>query len=123
MNRRFGVGILIVIVLALGALGIGVLAFNMGLAQGIAQSAQAGDGAPFNYAPYLFFPRPWGFGFGLFGFILFLLFLFLIFGLVRRLIWGGPLGWRYMRGGPANWGEGERQVPPFFEEWHRRAHA
>ena len=75
--------------------------------------------------PYAFYPRPWGFGLGFGGIFVFLLFLFLVFGLARRLMWGGYRGWR-MHGGPRHWDDetvNSTRVPPFFEEWHRQAHA
>ena len=126
MNRRFGFGLLGVIVLLLVALGVGAVAFNMGLAQGVAQSVQLGDGAPLRAAPYLFYPHAWGFGFGIGGIFIFLLLLFLIFALVRRLFWGGPWGGWGMRGRYGRWNDDpahETHAPPFFEEWHRQAHA
>jgi hypothetical protein len=124
MNRRFVERLLFVIVLLVAVLGVGVLAYNMGLAQGVAQSAQLSDGAPLRTLPYMFFPRLFGFGLG--GVIIGLFGLFLIFGLARRLMWGGSRhGW-WMRGGPGGWSDDPihaAHIPPFFEEWHRQAHA
>jgi hypothetical protein len=89
-----------VIVLALVALGGGLVGYQIGLSQAV-----AAEGARVAYWP--------GFGFG-FGW---LLFVFLIFALVFafRPRWGrgpgpgGPGGYR------SRWQEG-------FDEWHRRAH-
>ena len=103
-NSRFLLGL----VAAAVALGIGVVAFNMGVAQGMTQSAQALTPPPGTAYVYVW-PRPWGFGFG----FLFPLFFFAFWLLVvRNLFW--RRGWGSYRGG---------EVPPAFEEWHRRAHA
>jgi hypothetical protein len=129
MTRRFVLGILIALVLVAGAVTVGVYAYQFGVTQGIAQSdkiqvvaPEAGTGI-MPYYPYGWggrFFHPFGF-FGCFGFLLPLLFFFLLFGLVRRMLWGG-WGWR---GGHHGWGhrgwQGEG-VPPPFEEWHKRAH-
>ncbi len=127
MNRRFMTGLLFVVVLLVAVTGVGLVAFNMGMAQGVAQSVQLSDGGTaVRSVPYMFYPRPWGFGLGFGGVFVFLLFLFLVFGLARRLMWGGAYrGWR-MHGGPGRWSDDpahETRVPPFFEEWHRQAHA
>lgn len=120
MRGRFGLfGVLLIVVLALL---VGGVAYNWGLAAGQAQAVAPGTvGYPVAYGhPYGF-----GFGFGLFG----LLFFFLIFGLLisafRGRRWGGgPGGWG--RGmGPGGWGPGwggRYDVPPTFDDWHRRAH-
>src|SRR5262249_52677187 len=87
---------------------IGVLSYNAGLAQGMAHAAAVADGVP----PYAYawgWYRPWGFGF---GFPLFTL--IFAFFLLRGCLWGGP--WR------RRWDYYDRDVPPSFEEWHRRAH-
>jgi hypothetical protein len=95
-------------VLALAA-GIGVLAYNMGVAQGLAQSGRVLTGPP--AGPYVYvWPRPWGLAFGFFFPFLFVAFWFFF---VRSLFWG------------RRWGGGWHRdaVPPLFDEWHRRAHA
>jgi len=123
VNRRIVFGVLLVLVLIAGAVSLGAYAYNLGVAQGLAQSGELGDlppGAELRAFPYyggpFWFYRPFGFGFfGCFGP---LLFLFLIFVLFRGLWWGGRWGY-----GPG-WKHGhrEKRVPPPFEEWHRRAH-
>ncbi len=127
MTRRIVLGILIALALVAGAVAVGVSAYRFGLVQGLTQSdgpppqivvPEAGAGVyPYHErwgGPPFF--RPFGF-FGCFGFLLPLLFFFLIFGLVRRMLWGG---WGHRGGGHHGWrGEG---VPPPFEEWHKRAH-
>lgn len=127
MTRRIVLGILIALLLVAGAVMVGAYAYQFGVAQGLAQSdnlqvvvPEAGAGVyPYHSGwggPFFF--RPFGF-FGCFGFLLPLLFFFLLFGLARRILWGG-WGWRHHGWGPHGWrGEG---VPPMFEEWHKRAH-
>jgi hypothetical protein len=145
MTRRILIGILIVVLLAVGAAGVGLTAYRFGFVQGAVSNGQvqvvtAPDGAVnphmlvYPGGPWGFGGRWGGFGFG-FGFLrcLIPLFgLFLLFGLFRLILgprrWGG---WGYRRWGPggpwgpggrAQWGEGEHPVPPAFEAWHRQMH-
>src|SRR5258706_11010552 len=96
----------VVVTVAIVATLVGVFAYNAGVTHGIAQAGQAA-GAPGVFVPYGWY-RPWGFGF----------FPFLFFGLwflaLRGLFWGG--GWRRHRY------YGYSDLPPAFDEWHRRAH-
>ena len=110
MGRRFGVQLLLGFVMLAMLAGVGVYTYNLGVAHGITVSApvSAPGGAP----PVVFYPRPWGFGFGFFPFFPFVI-LFWIF-VVRGLFWRGRWGGR---------GYGCGGVPPAFDEWHRRAHA
>jgi hypothetical protein len=105
--------------------GLGVLAYNSGLAAGIAQSTQVvvQDGQPVTVVPYPYGPG-WHGGFGFFGFIFWILGFFLIIGLLRAIFgWGrGGRGWG--PGGPAKYGYygyggpgGDR-----VSEWHRELH-
>jgi hypothetical protein len=94
------------------ALVVGVAAYNAGVSHGLAQQMVAtGTSAPYGYPG----PRPWGFGFGFFFPLLF------SFLLLRLVLWGGfghrrwHRGYGYACGGPSD-------VPPAFDEWHRRAH-
>jgi hypothetical protein len=90
---------------ALGLL-IGWAAYNAGLSQGAAEAAAATGAAPadlFRWGVH----RHWGFGFP-FGFLL----LWVI--IARGLFWGGP--WR------RRWHYYRDDVPPSFDELHRRAH-
>lgn len=118
MAGRWIVGILFVIVLL--AVGAAVVnnAYQAGLAQGLAQSGQPGE----QPRPGSYYYGPWGYGwfghgFGFFGFLFMLFFIFLIFALLRGL-------WFWGRGGPGHWHRGPSGggAPPWFEEWHRRAH-
>jgi hypothetical protein len=85
------------------ALGVGAVAYNAGVAHGLAAApAPAGTTVP----PHLWY-HPFGFFFPLF-------LLFAFFFLARVLVWGGYRR-RWHHGGYPG-------VPPAFEEWHRRAH-
>lgn len=109
MSRALGI-ILIVILLLAGAFGIAEVAFQAGVAQGLA--TQPG-GSPTVVMPYGY-PH-FGFGFGLFGLLFPLLFLLLIFGLARFAFWRG--------GGPRHWEERarmwEERARTVHDEWHR----
>jgi hypothetical protein len=123
MNRRIVLGVLLALVLAAGAVSLGAYAYNIGVAQGLAQSAKLGDLPPgAEMTPYPYYGGPFWyppFGFRFFGCFGPLLFLFLIFILFRGLWWGGRWGhgpaWKH-----GHWAKG---VPPIFEEWHRQAHS
>ncbi len=117
--------VLIVLVLVAAILGIGVYAYNLGMTQGLAQKLQvtAGQAVP---VPYMHYGRGFfGFGFGLLGCLIPLFLLFLVFGSLRALFWHGPMGWRHMHRRHWGWRDENGKdvdVPPFFAEWHRRAH-
>jgi hypothetical protein len=129
MNGHYGprrwVVILLVVIMASA---VGFLAYNAGVQHGVAISgamavergaAPPANPYPYPY-PYAYGWHPWGFGFGFFPFgFLFPLFFFAFwFFVIRALVWGG--GWRrhYGRHG----GGDRRDLPPMFDEWHRRAH-
>src|SRR5258708_5381840 len=136
MNRRVVLGIFVVLLLVVVGVAAGGYAYNIGVAQGLANSgklvAPQGDGvvAPYYYgAP--FFYHPFGFGFGFLGCLFPLLGFFLIFSLLRLVFWGGGwgghrgwgrrgLGWP--EGDGQNFGPGGPCVPPMFSQWHKRAH-
>ncbi len=118
---RIAVGILVALVVIGGVAGIATHAYNVGVAQGVAESGKVSPppaGAPYPYyGPYYgpyFYHGPFGFGF--FGLLFPLLFIFLLFGLLRGAF-GRRHGWWAHSYGP-----GGKGVPPMFEEWHRRAH-
>jgi hypothetical protein len=136
MNRRVVLGILVVLLLVVGAVAVGGFGYQMGVARGLADSgklvAPQGGGAvaPFAYGAPYYYPGPWGWGFG-FGFLqclIPLLGILLIFGLLRGLFWrggwGGRRGWGGHGYGPGGQGFGPsgQGLPPMFEEWHKRAH-
>jgi len=138
MNRRVVLAIVVVLLLVVVGVAVGGYAYQIGVAQGLANSgklvAPNGTGgvpvAPFYYgAPYFF--HPFGFGFGFLGCLFPLLGFFLIFSLIRLIFWrggwGGRHGWgRHGWGGPEgqgqDFGPGGQGVPPMFSEWHKRAH-
>ena len=111
MGSRFRFQWLIGLVVLAMLAAVGVYTYNLGVAQGLAESGRfavaPGAGAPV----VAFWPRPWGFGFFPFFPLLFVLFWFIV---LRGLFW---------RGGRWARGCGYRDVPPAFDEWHRRAHA
>ena len=121
MNGRIFFRVILALVLVAGLVGIGVFIYNAGVSQGLAASGKlvAPDGGAvpavpyYPYAPYFY--RPWGFGFFPFGFIFPLLFFLLIFAAIRGAFFRG---WRWGSRG----GSGPDQVPPMFEEWHRKMH-
>jgi hypothetical protein len=105
--------------------GIAFFAYQAGTLHSVTANVQLPAENGLRYYPH----------FGMFPFFglgclipLFVFFLVcLAFGSMRRLIWGPRWGWRHMHDrmerGPMGhhgpWGEG---VPPFFAEWHKRAH-
>jgi len=123
MNGRFVIGVVLAIVLIVGAVGVGVYAYNVGLAQGMVDTgkvaAPATAPAPYAYPFYgPFFLRPFGWGFGFLGCLFPLLFFLVFFSLIRLVIWGPRWGWRHHR----HWDRDEHGVPPMVEEWHRKMH-
>jgi hypothetical protein len=116
--------VLAALVLIAAILGIGLYAYNLGITQGLAQKVQLPEGAPVQ-VPYMHFGYPFlGFGFGLLECLVPLFLLFLVFGSLRALFWHGPMGWGHMHRRNWGWRNGDgKGVPPFFAEWHRRAHA
>jgi hypothetical protein len=137
--------LILVVALAAGAAGVGLLAYNAGVAQGVAAGAKV-ESAPNSAGPYPYLAGPFhpagffGPGMSLLSCLLLFVGFVFVFGLVRRLIWGsffwhrpfwgGPFwgrhAWRHFepgQGGPADWQKAwEKGYPPIFEEWHRRAH-
>ena len=120
MNGRIVLRVLFALVLIVAAVGAGVYVYNLGVAQGLADSgklvAPVPGGVPYPYygGPFLF--RPLGFGFGFLGCVFPLLFLLLFFGMLRGIVWRG----RWALGG--HHGHWDKGAPPMFEEWHRKMH-
>jgi hypothetical protein len=124
--------VLAALVLIAAILGIGVYAYNIGIAQGLTQKLPvAQTGGPVQM-PYMYYGHPFfGFGFGLLGCLVPLFLFFLVFGSLRALFWHGPMGWGRMHMHRRHWGwrdendkddKDDKDIPPFFAEWHRRAH-
>ena len=114
MNGRFRLAV--VLIGMLGSVAIAVIAYNMGVSHGLAIGAPAAGGqsgvpGAAVYGPYGWH-HPWGFGFFPFAPVLFIFFWFF---LLRGLFWGGFHRRRWYYPGPYD-------VPPSFDEWHRRAH-
>ena len=85
---RWVIGLLMIVALA----GVGFYAYNLGLANGVAESTRI-VAAPGGAAPtVVIWPRPWGFGFGFFPFFPLLFILFWIF-VLRGIFWRGA-AWR-----------------------------
>jgi len=111
-RRHFGwFGGLIVIGLLVA---VAFFAYNVGITHGLAQSGALAGAAQGAVPTAVWGPRPWGFGI---GFLFPLFFLFLGLAILRRLAWGGCGGRWHRRGWYGD------DVPPAFEEWHRRMHA
>ena len=117
MNRRFLMGAVLALVAVAILAGVGISAYDAGVAQGMADSARvvvhdpAAAGAP-SVAPYAYpyhgpWIRPW-FLFPLFPILGFLA----IFFLIRAIAWRPHRGWY----------DGSDGGPRGFDEWHRRAH-
>lgn len=124
MRRTMVVGAAILAVLAV--IGIGVVAFNAGIDEGVSrQLASSGDtgqvvrvvGHGWGYGPRFGFP---------FGLILFPLFIIGIVLLVRGAFWRGRWGgarWGGPGYGPGGYGPpGGWGGPQAFDEYHRRLH-
>jgi hypothetical protein len=111
---RRGRALIGVLLAVLVVSAIGLFAYHAGMSQGLALQVPApGPGA----YPYPYFWRPWGFGFGFFFPLL------LGFLLLRLVFWGGGRRWHGGRGYHGGYcGGGYGEVPPAFDEWHRRAH-
>lgn len=128
------IGVLILLSLIGGA---GFMAYKAGVSQGIAQApevavaiekaAESGQVAPIAPMYGYGYPHPYGFGhphfFNPFGAVcLSIFFLFLFFGFMKMMFFRRMRhhGWGHHRG---SWnGEWEGKVPPFFADWHKRAH-
>jgi hypothetical protein len=117
---RSVIGVLLVVAVVAGVAGVASYSYHLGVAQGFAQSDKLpapGPGTgPYPAYPYSVYPYGYPFhgpfGFGFFGFVWMILFIFLVFALLRGLFWRRH-AWV---------GSWERGVPPWVEEWHRRAH-
>jgi len=122
MNRSIVIWILSGLVLVAALAGIAFLAFNAGAAYGAQSEFQlpAHDPEALVLPYYAYGLHPYGYHrIGCFGLLIPLLLLFLVFGAFRRLTWGPRR--TFMR--PGAWGGcWNEDLPPMFNEWHRRAH-
>jgi hypothetical protein len=114
MRRGIGIGVLLLVILAGIALGVG--AYHAGVSHGVAEAASDGRVVRVVGPGY-------GFGFFPFGLFLFPLFFIALFSLFRWAWWGRSWGHDHDHShghhghGPFGPGGHDR-----FEEWHRRQH-
>jgi hypothetical protein len=130
MRGRIWFGIIAALLLLGLVAGVGALAYNAGVSQGMWLAGSAApalpDGTPAAVSPYYapwMFHRPFGFGFGILACLVPFLLLFTFFALLR-FIFGGPRGHRGW-GGPGMQGKGNPEdgsFPPHVAEWHRKLH-
>jgi hypothetical protein len=107
MRRGIGIGVLLLLILAGIAIGVG--AYNAGFSQGLEESGRAGEIVRVIDRGPIFFP---------FGLFLFPLFFIGIFALLRGAFW------RHRWDGSGHHGPGgwSKDGPGRFEEWHRHQH-
>jgi hypothetical protein len=132
MNRSIIFKVIMALVLLGALVGIGIFAYNAGLAQGMAANLQPAAGAsgalPPPYPYYAFGHGHPFFGFGglgCFGVLIPLFLLCLVFGAFRGLFWHAPRRWHmhpYGTWGRPPSGEAGPDIPPMVTEWHRRMH-
>jgi hypothetical protein len=119
MRRAWAIAVLLLVILAGVAIGIG--AYHAGVNHGLTEAREGGQIIRVVGPGY-------GFGFAPLGLFLFPLFFFLIFGLFRAAFWGrrwgrpgdGPWGGsNHGHGGAGQWAGGRQAM---FDEWHKRQH-
>jgi hypothetical protein len=115
MYKNVGFRILAGFILLAAIAGIAYFAYQAGVNQGAAVPV-INDGVRLP----IFYPLA---GFGFFGLMIAFFLVMVAMASMRHLIWGPRISHRYLRHSrlehAAPWGEG---VPPFFKEWHDRAH-
>ena len=92
MGGRYAVRWLVTFLMIAMLGGVAFYSYNLGVARGVAQGVAeravvAAPGAA--AAPIVFYPRPWGFGFGFFPFLFILFGIFALRGLFWRRAWHG----------------------------------
>jgi hypothetical protein len=130
MNRSIVFKIILTLVLIGAVVGLGVIVFNAGVAHGAALAARLPQGEGLRALPFHAMPHArmyYGFGgFGFLGLLVPIFLILLIFFAIRGLFWRGPRTWSHMRSDywsrTPKQGDWEHNVPPMFEEWHRRVH-
>ena len=115
MRNRSWMVLLGSLILIAGFAAIGYLIFQAGVAQGAAVGVEA-----FGFAPAMFGPK--SFLTVLLGFILVIFLVKFVMRLVFFPYFAFGMGRRYRHPGMhGKWYEGEG-LPPFFKDWHDRAH-
>ena len=129
MNGKFVFRIVATLVMVAAIAAGAFFAFNAGVAKGSPITIDAPEGqvapAPYPYFGHGYgmpFHRPFGFGFGCFGILFTLFFFVLAMKAFRFMAWGPRFGHHMHGHGPWRHGMDGKNVPPFFEEWHKRAH-
>ena len=112
MDNRLGVRLIIGVLAAAALVAVGLYAFNIGVAHGLAESGRLAALPGGEGRHVAFWPGPWAFGFAWFPFFPFVGIL-LLFLVLRGFFWWG-------RGGRAC---GSGRSPAHWDDWHRRAHA
>jgi hypothetical protein len=117
MNRRVVAAMALVLIALVVGAAVGTTAYRAGVMRGLAEAGRLpvpdpGTATlPYGYYGPFWAHGPWGFA--PWGFLFPLLFIGVLFVLLRGLFWGRGCG------GHGPW---STEVPPRFEEWHRRAH-
>ncbi len=124
MNGKFVFRLIAALVMVAAIAGIAWFAFNAGVAQGSPITIQAPEGqvapAPYPYYGWGMPFHPFWFGFGCFGIFFMIAFFVIAMKAYRFAVWNSRGG--HHAHGPWRHDWGENRVPPFFEEWHKRAH-
>jgi hypothetical protein len=124
MNGRTIAGILLTLLVVVGAAAIGITAYNAGVTAGLVSSGQVVVAPGGAVGPYV---GGYGYGvghggFGFFGFLGTLLFIFLLIALFRAVTGGGRGRWGGGWGGPGGrhgsgpWSDRAREI---HDELHR----
>ena len=123
MDGRVWFRVLAAFVLLALIAGIGITAYNAGVATHVQLPAATNGQAPvYPYYGFGFWHPFWFFGFGLIGPLIGLFLLILVVRVFLFALFGARWGrWGRMHRGWRNWDDGD-DVPPMFREWHDRAH-
>jgi hypothetical protein len=125
MNGQTFARLVLVVLLVVGAIALGVSAYDAGVTAGLAQNGTIAVAPGYPVGPYVGWGWGFGHGFGFFGFFGGFLFLILVFALVRAAFGGRRHGW----GGPGRRGPGggwhdrdrtwEDRAREVHDAWHR----
>lgn len=127
MRGRFWFGIIAALLLLGLVAGVGVMAYNAGVMQGmLVTNTAVTEGTTVPVAPFVtpwMMHRPFAFGFGFLACLVPFFFVLTFFALMR-FVFRGPhyhRGW----GGPGmygKWNTEDGNLPPHIVEWHRKLH-